>query len=108
MSIACNEESSRALRTSWLQSTASRLAVPARLCKESSSNLKLSSERRHNIARASRSLTGGEGGVAGSVVFRLRSLIANPSKRQACSQAFAQVESDDLNSRLPIRMSLHS
>jgi hypothetical protein len=83
MSTACNEGTWKASWTSWSQSTASRPAVPARLCKASNSNLKLSSNRCHKIARASRSSMGGGGGVAGFVVFRLRSSIADPSRRQA-------------------------
>ena len=43
-------------------------------------------------------------GVVGSMVFKFESSIADPSKQQACWQAFAQVESNDLSSKPPMRM----
>ena len=54
ISTACNDWRCRALRTAWSHSNSSRPAGPARLFKASSSNQKLSSDRRHKISRASR------------------------------------------------------
>ena len=71
----------QSMQTAWSHSNSLRPAGPARLFKASSSNWKLSSDRRHKISRASRSITGGGEGVAGSVVFRDRSSIADPGKQ---------------------------
>ena len=107
MLTACNEVSCKVSWTAWSQLTASSPVGPAHLCKRSNSNQKLSLDRHHNIARASMSSTG-IGGVAGSVMFRLRSWIADLSRWQACSWAFAHAESNDLKFRPPIRISHHS
>ena len=110
MLTACNEVSCKVSWTAWSQSTASSPIGPARLCKASNSNQKLSLDRHHNIAWASMLSTGvgGGGGVAGSVMFRLGSWIANLSRWQVYSWAFTHAKSNDLKFRLLIKISCHS